>query len=84
MASSTVYLVQYFDTGKDPEIYPHHENDIGKWRDSNSTYSTYEEAEEEFKENVIHASNEMVRIIERTVIPQTYQYTLKKYVPSLE
>ena len=84
MSNKTIYLVQYFDTGKDPEIYPHNENDVGDWVDSNSEYSTYEEAEEEFDLSVSHAGNEMVRIIERTIITQTYQYTVKKYVPSPE
>ena len=80
----TKYLVQYFDTGKDPEIYPHRENDFGRWTDSNSEYSTYEEAEEEFDENVSHASNEMFRIIERTIIVETREYTLNKHIPVLE
>ena len=80
----TVYLVQYFCTGKDPEIHPHSENDFGRWSDSNESYSTYEEAEEEFDESVRRAGNEMVRIIERTVIVETREYTLKKYTPSPE
>lgn len=80
----TEYLVQYYSTDKDPELYPHSENDFGRWSDSNESYSTYEEAEEEFNESVRHAGNEMVRIIERTVIAETREYTLKKYTPSLE
>lgn len=80
----TEYLVQYYCTGKDPEIHPHSENDFGFWQDSNESCSSLEEAEEEFRESVRHAGNEMFRIIERTVIVETREYTLKKHIPSLE
>jgi len=80
----TKYLVQYFDTGKDSEIHPHRENDFGRWTDSNASHSTYEEAEAEFDLSVRHSGNEMVRIIERTIIVETREYTLNKHVPLLE
>jgi len=79
----TKYLVQYYHTDKDPEGQPIRENDFGFWQDSNTEYSTYEEAEEEFNESETHAGNEVFRIVERTIIVETREYTLKKHLPFL-
>ena len=84
MSNKTTYLVQYFDTGNDPETHPPRENEFGCWVDSNKSYSTYEEAVEKFDESIKHSKNEMFRIIERTIITETRQYTLNQYIPVLK
>jgi len=81
----TVYIVQYYHTDKDPERQPIRENDFGYWQDSNESYSSLEEAEEEFNESETHSGNEVFRIVERTTTIQieTRERTLKKHLPFL-